>query len=305
MKVDLYLMSAKGLRALQASINSGLNTLINQICIGRDSGVTNDFSTEIRDLCDVSGIPWRYRDQANTLPDPDYSIAISWRWLLRDVTNLIVIHDSLLPKYRGFAPLVSQLVNGEREIGVTAIWAKEEYDIGDIIAQSSIPIEYPIKIADAIERIGSCYEECILLILRSIASKAKIVSTPQDESAATYSLWRDDDDYWVNWYDNAERIARFVDAVGTPYKGALSLCMGSLVTINQVKVLNDVMIENRSPGKVLRIKDGYPVVVCGSGLVMITDAVDSSTQISIIPLKSFRSRFYLIRQEAPRRPHSA
>jgi methionyl-tRNA formyltransferase len=240
----------------------------------------------------MSGVSWRYRDQANILLDSDYSIAISWRWLLRDVANLIVFHDSLLPRYRGFAPLVSQLVNGENEIGVTAIWAKQQYDTGDIIAQSSITIEYPIKIADAIDRIGVCYEECILLILRSITSKARIVSTPQDESAATYSLWRDDDDYWINWYDNAHRIARFIDAVGTPYKGALSHCEGSLVTINQVRVLPDVTIENRSPGKVLKIEDGYPVVVCGSGLVMITDAVDTSTHTSLLPLKSFRSRFY-------------
>lgn len=292
MKVDLYLMSAKGLRVLQSSIASGFSPLINQVCIGRDSGVINDFSSEIRDLCAISGVSWRYRDQPNTLPDSDYSIAISWRWLLRDVPNLIVIHDSLLPRYRGFAPLVSQLVNGDNEIGVTAIWAKDEYDTGDIIAQSSIPIDYPIKIADAIDRIGVCYDECILPLLRTISSKARIVSTPQDESAATYSLWRDTDDYWINWHDNAEKITRFVDAVGTPYKGALSLCVGTLVTINQVKVLPDVTIENRSPGKVLKIEDGYPVVVCGSGLIMITDAVDTNTHTSIIPLKSFRSRFY-------------
>ena len=292
MKVDLYLMTAKGLRSLQASIASGFSPLINQVCIGRDSSVTNDFSAEIRDLCDASGIPWRYRDQANTLPKPDYAIAISWRWLLKDVDNLIVIHDSLLPKYRGFAPLVSQLVNGDKEIGVTAIWAEEEYDTGSIIAQSSIPIEYPIKIGDAIEKISNCYEDCILRIFRSIASNADIVSTPQDESLATYSLWRDDDDYWINWHDNAERIARFVDAVGPPYKGALSLCMGSQVTINQVEAVPDVIIENRNPGKVLRIQHGYPVLVCGSGLIMITEAVDSNTRKSILPLKLFRSRFY-------------
>jgi methionyl-tRNA formyltransferase len=292
MKVDLYLMSAKGLHALQASIASGFSPLINQVCIGRDSRVTYDFSNDIRDLCDSYGITWRYRDQANTLLKPEYSIAISWRWLLREACNLIVIHDSLLPKYRGFAPLVSQLVNGESEIGVTAVWAKEDYDTGDIIAQSSIPITYPIKICDAIERISSCYEECILLLFRRIASKAEIISTPQDESLATYSLWRDEDDYWINWHDDAERIARFVDAVGVPYKGALSLCLGNQIVINQVHVVPNVMIVNRNPGKVLRIQDGYPVVVCGSGLLMITDAVDSYTGRSILPLKFFRSRFY-------------
>ena len=49
-----------------------------------------------------------------------------------------------MPKYRGFAPLVNSLVNGEKIIGVTALFASEEYDNGDIIMQSSVDITYPI-----------------------------------------------------------------------------------------------------------------------------------------------------------------
>jgi methionyl-tRNA formyltransferase len=52
----------------------------------------------------------------------DFNIAISWRWMLK-VSNLIVIHDSLLPKYRGFSPLVNMLINGEDTLGVTVLFA--------------------------------------------------------------------------------------------------------------------------------------------------------------------------------------
>ena len=292
MSVDLYLMGGKGLRSLQAVIAGGYSYLINEVCIGRDSRVDNDCSCDLSSLCDVSGLRWRYRSQSSSLPQAEYSLAISWRWLIKDAPNLIIIHDSLLPRYRGFAPLVSQLINGETEIGATAIWGEAEYDTGAIIAQSSIDIQYPIRIHDAIEAVASCYVECLLSIFESLANRIELKSAPQDEALATYSLWRDDDDYWINWHDAADRIARFVDAVSSPYKGAITLCNNKLVTVNQVVALPDVKIENRSPGKVIRIQDDRPVVVCGSGLLLIANAVDSTSGASLLPLKSFRSRFH-------------
>lgn len=291
MKVNLYLMSAKGLGALRSAISRGFSDLINEVCIGRDCNVLNDFSQEIRELSESSGISWRYRDQESIKSGAEYSIAISWRWLLKNVPRLIIIHDSLLPKYRGFAPLVSQLINGESQIGVSAIWAGEDYDTGDVIAQSSISISYPIKIQQAIDIITQCYNNCFIYILQEIAKNSHMPSTPQDHKHATYSLWRDEQDYWINWNDSSERIARFIDAVGTPYKGARSLCNGDKIIIREANLIPDLIIENRRPGKVLRLQNGFPVVVCGSGLLMIEDGLYKTSGLPLLPLKSFRTRF--------------
>lgn len=291
MKVNLYLMSAKGLGALQETVSSGFAGLVNEVCIGRDSNVITDYSQDIRRLCESSEIRWRYRDQESTVTAADYSIAISWRWILNNVQGLIVMHDSLLPRYRGFAPLVSQLINGDTEIGVSALWAEQDYDTGDIIYQSSVSIAYPIKILAAIDSIGQCYSNCLLYILQELRDNSSLSSTPQDHRKATYSLWRDQQDYWINWNDPAERIARFVDAVGMPYKGAASLCNGDKVIIWEASSVPDLAIENRCPGKVLRLQDGRPVVVCGSGLLIIEDGIHEASGSPLVPLKSFRSRF--------------
>ena len=291
MKVNLYLMSAKGLGALQVAISSGYTSLINEVCIGKDSNVINDYSEDIRLLCEASDIRWRHRTEKGTNTIAEHSIAISWRWILKDVPGLIVIHDSLLPKYRGFAPLVSQLINGEPQIGVSAIWAELDYDTGDIIAQSSAEIFYPIKIHSAIEILEQCYNNCLLYILQRLAENSGLPSTPQDHSKATYSLWRDEQDYWINWNESAEKISRFIDAVGIPYKGAASLCNGEKIIIRQARPVPDLIIENRSPGKVLRLQESFPVVVCGSGLLMIQDCVYEDSGSPVLPLKSFRSRF--------------
>ena len=88
------------------------------------------------------------------IPAADFSIAVAWKWLIKQKDILIVLHDSLLPKYRGYLPLVSQLINGEKEIGVTSFFANDKYDEGDIIYSSKIDIKYPITIEQAINQIN-------------------------------------------------------------------------------------------------------------------------------------------------------
>ena len=88
-------------------------------------------------------------------------IVAGWRWLLPSTEKLIVLHDSLLPRYRGFNPLVSQLIDKEERLGVTAFFASDRYDCGDIINQPSIKVSYPLKINEAIERVCNCYQVSI------------------------------------------------------------------------------------------------------------------------------------------------
>ena len=68
-----------------------------------------------------------------------------------------MFHDSLLPKYRGFAPLVKGLICGETRFGVTALFGASQYDAGDILFQASVGITYPIAISDLITRVADCY----------------------------------------------------------------------------------------------------------------------------------------------------
>jgi methionyl-tRNA formyltransferase len=122
-----------------------------------------------------------------------------------DVKNLIVLHDSLIPRYRGYAPLVSALVNGEREVGVTALLGAPEIDHGDVIAQKSLAVCYPAKINDVIDRIAKLYSEIVLELVAQLKATGSVTATPQDHTRATYSLWRDEEDYNMDWTASAER----------------------------------------------------------------------------------------------------
>lgn len=290
-KITLFLMTQKGYEVLRAIVDANLQSVIAKVVAGRDNQIENDFFSEIKDLCSYYKIDF-YENRKEIQLNSEFALAVSWRWIIPEnkLTTLLVIHDSLLPKYRGFAPLVNMLINGESSIGITAIKACNEYDRGPITFQEKITISYPITIQDAINRIAKLYANVAVQIARTIANNEALVFADQDETQATYSLWRDEEDYIVDWNKDANFIKRFIDAVGSPYKGAVSFIENRKVIIHEVEVMNDLIIENRDVGKVIFIEDQKPIVVCGLGLIKILKLTDEEGQ-SLLPLKKFRIRF--------------
>ena len=291
MKIGLFLMTKKGFSVLSSLIESQKHALIHFVCIGKDSKLNYDFSSDIENLCLKNNIPFYFKEilDVKTL-NSDYYIAISWRWMI-GLPNLIILHDSILPRYRGFAPLVNMLINGEKDFGVTAIFADSQYDQGDIILQEKISIIYPIKIADLIDKISDLYIIIVGNLFKVIESNNTFTGVKQVNEDATYSLWLDSEDYFIDWDLSAEKISRKIDACGSPYEGAKCWLDNEIIIINEAVAIDDLKIENRVNGKVIFIEDKFPVVVCGNGLLMIKKAVTEDKSRSILPLNKFRTRF--------------
>ena len=218
----------------------------------------------------------------------EYSIAIGWRWLIKDKSELLVFHDSLLPKYRGFNPLVTALINGDEEIGVTVLKGVRGYDEGPIALQKQIRIQYPIKINEAIGEIAEVYADLLNQTFNSICSN-ELSFKEQERDSVTYSLWRDNEDYRIDWGEDANGIKRFIDAVGYPYQGAQCTLGEKTLHIFDSEVAPDLDISNREPGKVIFKDDSGFTIVCGSGLLKIKEFYDETG--SIVQLSSFRLRF--------------
>lgn len=292
-KVTLFLMTRKGYEVLEEILSALDSDIIDFIVVSEDNAVVQDYAEHIKKLALKHELRTFTRNEDYKLTS-QYAIAISWRWLIsyeHTKTRLIVLHDSLLPKYRGFTPLVNQLIQQESQIGVTAFFANKDFDKGDIIDQQKINIVYPIKINEAIEKISPLYRSLIASIVQHIKGDKELKSVPQNELDATYSLWRDEKDYEINWGISANEIKRFVDAVGFPYLGASTKIKDRSLRIFNVEVEKNLNIVNRDFGKVLFLKDGYPIVVCGEGLLKITKAIYEDDKTSIFPIKKFRLRF--------------
>ncbi len=290
-QVTLCVMSRKGYAVLKNLIERGYVDLIDKVIIAHDKNMVNDYYSEMNMVCQDAGIPVYDRLKKEAITSP-YCITVAWRWIipLQLKTKLIVFHDSILPKYRGFAPLVNMLINKEPYIGVSALYASNEYDKGEIIAQRKIKVEYPIKISNAIDLISPLFTDIVIEIFNKLRDNQPIPSIVQDESSASYSLWRDEEDYHINWNASSEDIQQFVYSVGYPFKGAYTLLDGKEYRVLDCVPVRDVLIENRIPGKMLFIEDGYPIVVCGKGMLKITSITDNEGH-TCLPLKKFRNRF--------------
>jgi len=291
LKVTLYLLSQKGYEVLKALVGDGYAMLIEQVIIGKDKQVAQDYSKEIKNLCIIHNIIHKNRTEDYEVNAP-YSVAVSWRWLIKNQTSkLIVLHDSLLPKYRGFAPLVNALINQEPEVGVSALFASDYYDEGEIINQLALPVTYPAKIKTMIESISTLYTQLALELFEKIKTSKTISSTPQNEDQASYSLWRNEDDYLINWNESAEQILNFIYAVSEPYKGATTYIDGKQkIRILDACIEPNLRIENRDVGKVIFVRNNLPVVVCAKGLLKIIKALDDKTGSNVLPFERFRIR---------------
>lgn len=289
-KISFFLMAYKGYYVLQKYIEDFGTSNLDCVIVGRDNHIINDYFKEIVELCQKYNIAYYERTSDINLQS-DYAISISWRWIISHKVKLIILHDSLLPRYRGFAPLVNSLINKEKKIGVTALFASNEYDKGDIITQKGISVNYPIKIKDAIDLLLPLYYDLFKEVVTKIISRLPLESNPQDEELASYSLWRDEHDYEINWFESSDYIKRFIDAVGEPYLGASSFLKERKVKILQACEEKDVIIENKTPGKIIFIKNGEPVVVCGKGLLRIEKMIDDDTRKDLIPMTKFKVRF--------------
>jgi methionyl-tRNA formyltransferase len=292
MKVRLYLMTIKGYNVLKELVVSGFDNFISNVVIGTDRQIQNDYSKDILDLCISRSITYSYHnDNISLSEDCTYGIAISWRWIIRDSKiNLIVFHDSILPKYRGFTPLVNMLINKEPIIGVTAFHANDSFDKGPIISSLSITVNYPIRIIDALNHVSSLYGKLAVDIFGKIIYGDYIDSIPQIESEATYSVWRDDLDYFIDWKESADYIHQFVLSLSYPYKGAAAFERRyGFLRIHDCIPVPDLDFEIRDVGKVFCIENGDVVVICGVGLLKITDMRDDSD--NKIKFDHFRLRF--------------
>ena len=231
-KITLFLLGKKGYECLESLKEDKSKNIIGKIIIGRDKNIKDDYADKIIKYAKQNKIAHNERNEE--FPLDEFSLAIGWRWIIdQSKTKLLIFHDSLLPKYRGFSPLVNCLINGEEKIGASVIWGSEDYDKGNIIFQDYEKIQYPLKIDKAIDIVTKLYIKLLQKVFHYLIQNNQLPEgVTQDEKMATYSIWRDEKDYFINWNQSAKQISRFIDAVGYPYDGAKSYLNDEIIIIN-------------------------------------------------------------------------
>ena len=272
------------------------------VCTFKETDVITSYETQIQEVARQAELPiysWGQLKQAGESFLLDNNIGmilcVSWPYLIPEAMvravdgNTVVVHESLLPKYRGYAPLVTALINGEPEVGVTVMFAADDMHAGDIIYQKTVSVSEHDRISDLIAKVMPAYRDGMVYALDNFL-KGKLEGTPQDHSEATYSIWRDEHDMFIDWTQPAKFIERFIRALGDPYLAARSYLGNDIVTIHEAVAEPDVPFEIRQPGKVWRLtQKGEPEVVCGQGILRLVDVRKDG--LNYLPLTKLRRRF--------------
>lgn len=222
-------------------------------------------------------------------------VAIGWRYMIPMRVapalphGILVFHDALLPRHRGFAPLATAILCGDAEAGVTLLHAAEEVDAGDVVLQKCMPLHDRMTIAEAIEAVTPLYRDALAELLDALESGKELPRTPQRHEDATFSIWRSPEDGRIDWSRSATTIDRVVRSAGAPYSGAFTTLSGRKLVVRRTTPQPDVRFDIRDAGKVWRLCEGRPVVVCGEGMLRIDEAEWESGE-SALPMNALRVR---------------
>lgn len=181
------------------------------------------------------------------------------------------LHGSLLPKYRGRAPVNWMIANGEREGGVTLHHMVARADAGDIVAQSAVQIsddDDALTLYRKIVPLGAALiRECHPLIVAGRAPRRA-----QDLKAGSYFGRRRPADGRIDWNWPARRIFNLVRAVTHPYPGAFCQAGGRKLYVWQARIGTEEGSRG-APGTIAGVAEGAAVeIAAGAGSVIVTRA---------------------------------
>jgi methionyl-tRNA formyltransferase len=180
----------------------------------------------------------------------------------------INVHASLLPKYRGAAPIAWAIVGGETKTGITIFRMAERMDAGEIIAQAATPIGPDETAGELTERLASLGAELLVKTLEDLAA-GRAAFRPQDPKAATRAPMLKKEDGAIDWTRPAAELRNVVRGM-TPWPGAFTyhLAAGrdpirlSLLAVEAVAADEQPYLE---PGTVVTVTKGGISVAAGRG----------------------------------------
>lgn len=153
----------------------------------------------------------------------DLQIVVAFRMLPEVVWNMpplgtYNLHGSLLPKYRGAAPINWAIINGETETGVTSFKLKHEIDTGDILFQEKMVIRPHDTAGDLHDRMKELAAQVILRTARSVEKgNPELIQQADTEATKAPKLFREDCE--INWNDSTENVYNFIRGL-SPYPTA-------------------------------------------------------------------------------------
>lgn len=206
---------------------------------------------------------------------PDLIVVVAFRILPPEILDIprfgsINLHASLLPKYRGAAPINWALINGENETGVSVFFLEPRVDTGKIIRQKTVSIGHDETYGELYDRLKLIGVDEVVRAVDDIA-EGRAAGTPQDERLASAARRLTRDDARIGWSQPSERIRNLVRGT-TPTPGAWTTLGDSRFGICRIDIADDDDWDTDvEPGTVVFADPKRGIVVrTGDGVVWLS-----------------------------------
>jgi methionyl-tRNA formyltransferase len=232
--------------------------------------------TPVKQLAEEHGIPVfqpiKIRQDYETIVNwqPDLIVTCAYGQIIPKILldlpqfGAINVHASLLPKYRGGAPIQWAMINGEEKTGITIMYMAEKMDAGDIITQRDVIIEKEDNIGTLHHKLSEVGAQLLEETLPSIFNKTNS-RTVQDESLVTYAYNISKEDERIDWNRDGQAVINHMRALD-PWPGAYTLIDEMRFKIYRAELLKEKT--QKEPGQILRVEHDTLVVATGNGDVV-------------------------------------
>lgn len=212
---------------------------------------------------------------------PDLIVVVAYGKILRKevldipVYGCVNVHASLLPKYRGAAPINWAIINGEKKTGITTMLMDTGLDTGDILLQESLDIEDDDTAGTLHDKLKVLGAKVLYDTLQMIES-GKINRIPQDNSESTYAPVLDKNTGLIDWNKSAKDIVNLIRGTN-PWPGAFTYYEGRVLKIWKAQVVEphkaglagEVIMSDEKKGL---------VVCCGEGCISIQELQEPNSK---------------------------
>jgi methionyl-tRNA formyltransferase len=205
---------------------------------------------------------------------PDLFVVIAYGRILPEALlnvpplGAINVHGSLLPKYRGAAPIQRAIIDGEKETGVTIMKLDKGMDTGDMLAKASLPIADDMTAGDLFDTLSVKGADLLIPVLKNIKEYlAKAV--PQNEAEATYAEKVTKPMGHLHWEQPASTLSGLIRGL-YPDPGSFTFFRKKRVKLHAIS--GDTSgHSDKEPGTIVSTSDGLITVACGEGLIRISE----------------------------------
>lgn len=187
--------------------------------------------------------------------------------LLNSVKHAVNVHASLLPKYRGGAPVHYAIIKGDQEAGVTIMEMVKKMDAGDMISQRAIPITDADNVGTMFEKLSLVGRELLLDTLPDYLA-GNLKPQPQDETKVTFSPNITPEEERIDWQLSARDISNQVRGM-YPWPVAHTIWQGTRFKLHEV-ALADSSHVNGIPGQVIEKTKKSLIIATKKGAISLT-----------------------------------